>query len=278
MNTKKPILECSLTYGDASSFYLFFIEYKKIGNLSYNYDCTYIMTPKTGSVKQYEIDLIRENFLSTKFVYTPRGDKFFDYTLKKICYKLRDDKDEKGNIYKRIQYLKLIYLNQEGKEEVLLDTSNGKELPETIGLFKGEEIIESVKVYLKDELLCGIELFTNESKLINTSYSIGASSSPDIESIEIKDDKKMIVGLGCEANEQTGINSIYFYQAYKNKDYELYGTLGFRLLRAKVRQNEEFKKNIEEIKNNLTEEQKLTYDICTYSNSIFFTVLDYIIS
>ena len=107
MNKKKPILECSLTYGDASSCPVFFLKFKK--ELSFNYDCTYIMTPKTGSVKPYEIEQISVPFLSTKFVYTPRGDKFFDYTLKKICYELRDDKDEKGNIYKRIQYLKLIY-------------------------------------------------------------------------------------------------------------------------------------------------------------------------
>ena len=99
------------------------------------------MIPKTGNVKPDEIELISLPFLSTKFEYTPRGDKFFDYTLKKICYELRDDKDEKGNIYKRIQHLKLIYLNKERKEGILLDTSNGKELPETIGLFQGEEIL-----------------------------------------------------------------------------------------------------------------------------------------
>ena len=107
---------------------------------------------------------------------------------------------------------------------------------------------------------------------------IGTSSGPNVEDITIKDDKKIIVGLGCEANEQTGINSIYFYQAYKNQDYEFYGTLGFRLLRAKVKQNKEFNKQIKEIKNNLTEEQKLTFDICNSSDTIFFAVLDYVIS
>ena len=251
---------------------LYILKYFPLCNLLFYSTCIWIYKEFLHTY------LIRENFLSTKFVYTPRGDKFFNYTLKKICYELRDDKDQKGNIYKRIQHLKLIYLNKEGKEEVLLDTSNRKELPETIGLSQGEEIIESVKVYLKDELLCGIELFTNESKLINTSYPIGASSNPDIESIEIKDDKKMIVGLGCEANEQTGINSIYFYQTDKKQDHELYSSLGFRLLRAKVKQNKEFNKHIKEIKNNLTEEQKLTYDICNSSDTIFFAVLDYVIS
>ena len=48
MNKKENLLECSLTYGDASSIPLFFIKDKK--PLSFNYDCTLIMTPKTGSV------------------------------------------------------------------------------------------------------------------------------------------------------------------------------------------------------------------------------------
>ena len=275
MNKKSNILECSLSYGDASSYYLEYIS--KIKKPSFNYDCTFIMTPKAGSVKPNDLDKIKVPFLSTKFEYIPRGEKFFDYTLKKICYELRDDEDQNGNKYKRIQHLKLIYLNKEGKEEVLLDTSNGKQLPETIELFEGAEVIEYVIVYLKGELLCGIDLTTSESKIVNKSYLIGTSYGHDVENITIKDDKKIIVGLGCEANEQTGINSIYFYQANK-KDYGLYGTLGLRLLRAKIKQNKEFKQQIEEIKNNLTEEQKLTYDICSMSDTIFFAVLNYVIS
>ena len=107
---------------------------------------------------------------------------------------------------------------------------------------------------------------------------IGTSSGLNVKSITIKDDEKIIVGLGCEANEHTRINSIYFYQTNKKQDYGLYETLGLRLLRAKAKQNKEHNKHIEEIKSNLTEEQKLTYDICTFPNLIFFTVLDYIIS
>ena len=92
---------------------------------------------------------------------------------------------------------------------------------------------------------------------------IGISYGHDVESITIKDEKTIIIGLGCEANEQTVINSIYFYQIAR-KDYGLYGTLGLRLLRAKVKQNKEFNKQIEEIKNNLKEEQKLTYDFLLF--------------
>ena len=119
MNKKENLLECSLTYGDASSIPLFFIKDKK--PLSFNYDCTLIMTPKTGSVDKNDSERKTLPFYSTKFIYTPRGDKFFDYNLRKIYYKLRDDKGNKGNIYKRIQYLKLIFVNKKGKEEILLD-------------------------------------------------------------------------------------------------------------------------------------------------------------
>ena len=104
------------------------------------------MTPKVWNVKPNDLDNIRVPFLSTEFEYILRGEKFFDYTRKKICYKLRNDKDENSNLYKIIQHLKLIYLNKESKEKILLDTSNGKELPEIIGLFEGEEVIEYVIV------------------------------------------------------------------------------------------------------------------------------------
>ena len=272
MNKKENLLECSLTYGDASSIPLFFIKNKK--PLSFNYDCTLIMTPKTGSVDKYAWDGIIVPFYSTKFIYTPRGDKFFDYNLRKIYYKLRDDKDNKGNIYKRIQYLKLIFVNKKGKEEMLLDTSNGKELPEKIEFFEGE-VIEYANVYLKDEILCGISLTTNESKLINKSYNIGTTNVPNDDDIQIiKNNKKIIVGLGCEANEETGINSIYFYLTPKQHD-SIQGTFGLRQLRAKTKKNNEFNENINKIKNNLTEEQKIIYDISTFPDSLFFDVLKY---
>ena len=274
MKKKKRFLECSLTYGDASSSPIdSFRKYHKLP-LNFNYDCTFKMIPKTGCVEEDEISSIKIHFISTKFKYIPRGEEFFNYTLNKICYELRDDKDKEGNIYKRIQHLKLIFLNKEKKEEVLLDTSNGKKLPEAINIFEGE-FIEYVKVYLKYEALCGIEIITNESEIINESYKIGSTNGNDIESIIVKDDKKIIAGLGCEANEEQGINSIYFYSTLK-KDYGNNGYLGIRLLRSKIKQNKEFNEQTKKIKNNLTEEQKLIYDICNFPDSIFFTVLKYV--
>ena len=157
--------------------------------LNFNYDCTFKMIPKTGSVEKDEIDLIKIPFISTKYKYIPRGEEFFNYTLNKICYELRDDKDKEGNIYKRIQHLKLIFLNKEKKEEVLLDTSNGKKLPETINIFEGE-FIEYVRVYLKYEALCGIEIITNESEIINESYKIGNTNGTILKQLLLKMIKK----------------------------------------------------------------------------------------
>lgn len=69
-----------------------------------------------------------------------------------------------------------------------------------------------IYTYLKNELLCGISLTTNETKIFNKSYKIGTTDSDNDDDIHlIKKNKKIIVRLGCEANEETGINSIYFY-------------------------------------------------------------------
>ena len=210
MSEKENLLECSLTFGDASSCPLFWRKIKI--PLSYNYDCTFIMTPKTGKKPDdNEMDQIVVPFYSTKFEYTPRGEKFFYYKLKEIHYELREDKDKKGNMYRRIQHLKLIFINKKMEEEVLLDTSNGKNLPEKIKFFEGE-VIEYANIYLKNELLCGISLTTNETKIFNKFYKIGTTDSDNDDDIHlIKKNKKIIVRLGCEANEETGINSIYFY-------------------------------------------------------------------
>jgi hypothetical protein len=273
MSEKENLLECSLTYGDASSCQNFMLKGKT--PLSYNYDCTFIMTPKTGKKPDYnEWAGVVIPYYSTKFEYTPRGEKFFDYKLKEIHYELREDKDKEGNMYKRIQHLKLIFINKKMEEEVLLDTSNGKNLPEKIALFEGE-VIEYANVYLKDELLCGISLTTNESKILNKSYKIGTTDLDNDDDIQlIKKNKKIIVGLGCEANEETGINSIYFYLTPISNSHEC-GTFGLRQLRAKVKKNDVFNEEIDKMKNNLNEEEKIIYDICTFPDTLFFNILKY---
>ena len=275
MKKRKAILECTLTYGEAISFKLIpSLNKSKASKMTFNYDCTQIMTPKTGTVEDEDLDNIKIPFYSNKYTYKSRKEDFFNYSLRKIYYELREVKDDNNNTtYKIIQNLKLIFTNKEGKEEVLLDTSDGKDLPEKIELLD-EEVIEYVIVYLKNDLLCGLDLTTNETKIYNKSYIIGTTSGANTDNILVKDDNKIISGIGCYANENMGVTGIYFYQMDK-KYLTLLGSLGLRQLRAKVKQNKEFKENIEKNKNNLDDALKLTFDICCFPDSIFFPIISY---
>ena len=275
MKKRKAILECTLTYGEAIGFKMIpFFSESKASKMTFNYDCTQIMTPKTGTVEDGDLDNITIPFYSNKYNYESRKEDFFNYSLRKIYYELREVKDDNNNTtYKRIQNLKLIFTNKEGKEEVLLDTSDGKDLPEKIELLD-EEYIEYVIVYLKNDLLCGLDLTTNETKIFNKSYIIGTTSGDNIDNILVKDDNKIISGIGCYANENMGVTGIYFYQIDK-RNLTLLRSLGLRQLRAKVKQNKEFKENFEKNKNNLDDALKLTFDICCFPDSIFFPIISY---
>lgn len=195
MKKRKAILECTLTYGEAIGFKIPFFSESKASKMTFNYDCTQIMTPKTGTVEDGDLDNITIPFYSNKYNYESRKEDFFNYSLRKIYYELREVKDDNNNTtYKRIQNLKLIFTNKEGKEEVLLDTSDGKDLPEKIELLD-EEYIEYVIVYLKNDLLCGLDLTTNETKIFNKSYIIGTTSGANTDNILVKDDNKIISGI-----------------------------------------------------------------------------------
>lgn len=83
--------------------------------------------------------------------------------------------------------------------------------------------------------------------------------------------------MGCYANERIGVTGIYFYFT-KIKNIDNIGTFGLRLLRAKAKTNKEFNEIIEKNKKDLDDIQQLTYDICTFPNSVFFTILNYVSS
>ena len=270
MKKNKSILECTLSYGECYGFQESRFNDSKT---TYNYDCTQIMTLKKEEIPKDNRDLIRIPYYSNKYTYKQRGEDFFNYSLKKIYYELREDKDNNNISYKRIQHLKLIFIDKEGKEEILLDTSDGKELPEKIELLEGE-VIEYAIIYLKDNILCGLDLTTSETKIINKSYIIGTNNGSDIENELIKAENKIIAGIGCYANEKMGITAIYFYLRDK-RELKLIGSIGLRLLRAKVKTNEEFKENIEKNKKNLNDVLQLTYDICCFPESVFFEIIKY---
>ena len=274
----KRLVECTCSYGDVRCNPIEYLRVNKKETITYEYDCLYIMTQKNNDkLPDGTIDQIKVPHDSLKFDYTSRDGEFLKYSLKKICYELKPNNDG-------IQDLQLIYLNIDGKEEALLDTTSGsKELKETIE-FEDGEIIESAIIYCKNEFFCGIYISTNkiikendEEKQRNILIGVTARENVDGEQVvRVNEDNKVIVGMGCWANTQYGIACIYLYLTDK-VTFSLYQTYGIRQLRAKIKNknNKEFEESLTKLKSTLSPEQKLLSDVCGLPESIFFTVLKY---
>jgi len=272
---KELLIETTMQFGEVRAMPIDHVRAKNKESISIEYDCLYIMEPiNREPLKEDSIDQIKVPHDTLKFKYIPRGESFLLYTLKKICYELNKDKNG-------IQNLKLIYLNLNGQEEVLLDTSEGKvqQFSETIE-FEDGEIIESVIVYIKKDILCGFDISTNKQMNDNNKRSIligirSNETAKDEAVMRVSGDNKVVVGIQCYANEQYGVSSISFHRVDK-LTFSIYQTYGFRQLRAKIKKNEAYVKELEGLKPKLTEEQKLLSDSCGLPDSVFFSVLKYV--
>lgn len=274
----KAIVEATCQYGDVRGNPIDFVRAQKNESITINYDCTQLMTPKNQApISPDSIDQIKVPHDSLKYDYKDRDEEFLKHSLKKICYELKKDKDG-------IQDLQLIYLNIDGKEEALLDTTSGsKKLTETVE-FEDGEIIESAIIYCKNEFFCGIYITTNkrivennEEKQRNILLGVTARENVDGELvIRVNNENKVIIGMGCCANEQYGISAIYLYQVDKVV-FSLYQTYGIRQLRAKIKNknNKEFEESLEKLKPKLNPEQKLLSDVCGLPEAVFFSILKY---
>ena len=283
---KKSLINTSMVYGDVHAIPLDFVRELKKEPITFNYDCLYIMTPQhRNDAEKGEYEQTKVPFDTIKFKYEPRGENFLRFSLKKICYELmpvdeKKDPSEQKTERKGIKYLKMIYLNTDGKEEVLLDTSEGKmkENFETIEFADGE-IIEEVIVYEGYKGLCGFSITTNriDKKTNKENYKLIGVNSENSTKILGKDNDQVAIGIGCYANETFGVTGIYFY--FVNKiTYSIYQTYGMRQLRAKLKAkcDEKFAQYLEKLKPKLNEEEKLVYDICNSAETVFFPVLKYL--
>ena len=269
------LIETTLQFGDGGANPIDHVRKKNNETISIVYDCLCEMKPiNREKISDESADQVKVPHDTLKFEYKPRNEKFLDYTWKKICYKLNEKKNG-------IQHLKLIYLNLNGQEEVLLDTSEGSEknFSETIEFDDGE-IIESVIVYLKNDVLCGFDITTNkklpDNNKRNILIGIRANEGIDKEDVmRVPEDNKVIVGILCYANEVTGVTGISFHRVDKST-FSIYQTSGIRQLRAKVKKNEEYVKELDALKAKLTPEQILLADTCNLPDTIFFTVLKYV--
>ena len=274
----KTIVEATCQYGDVRGNPIDFLREKNKETITIYYDCTQFMTAKNKEpLPDGSIDQEKVPHDSIKFEYKDRNEEFLKHSLKKICYELKPTNDG-------IQDLQLIYLNIDGKEEALLDTTSGnKKLKETIELEDGE-IIESAIIYCKNEFFCGMYISTNkivvennEEKKRNILLGVTARENVDGEQVvRVNNINKVIIGMGCCANPQYGISAIYLYLVDK-VCFSLYQTYGIRQLRAKIKNknNKEFEEALEKLKPKLNPEQTLLSEVCGLPEAVFFSILKY---
>lgn len=267
----KILIYSTIQYGDVRAVPIDHVRKKNNDSITFVFDCLTKMTPKNrDQLNEDAIDQIKIPHDTIKYDYKPRGKYFLNYTLKKFCYQLR--KDRKG-----IQNIKMIYLNPDGKEEEILETSDGKlrDYPEKIEFEEGEAI-ESIIVYLKKEALCGLDITTNRRKgIVIGNNQVDRNEDTRRVMEENHYENKVMIGLGCTANAELGVTSIFFYFVDK-KTYSICQTYGLRQLRAKIKSNEEYKKEIEDLRPKLNNEQKLLSDVAALPDAVFFSVLKYV--
>ena len=195
------------------------------------------------------------------------GSKFLNYRLYKIKYNL------KSNEY--IQSLQLIYKNRNNNQlECLLDTdpSHDKENEYTL---EDDTVIKIVRYWLNDGRITGFELTTN--KKTGNIKMIGYQKN-DVEKIpEFEGKTKIILGFGVNANDQYGISSFYCYYMDK-KCYGMNKHAGLIQLRAKLKADEKYKKEIESKKDTLNPIEKLILNICDLPDIPFHKAISFIMS
>ena len=75
------LTEASMTYGDVCGNPIDFEREKRNQHITFNYDCTSIMTQKNrDDMNRDEIDQKKIPHDTIKFDYKPRGASFFDFT------------------------------------------------------------------------------------------------------------------------------------------------------------------------------------------------------
>ena len=212
-----------------------------------------------------------EDLYTSNYDYsTANGENVLDFRLHKIVCNLNGDSQQ-------IQSMTLICKNRNTGELItLLDTVNSKtkegtELDYTFGDF---EVINKVRVWLKDDNLIGFEITTNEGNIKKFGYG-NDEQLVKIDAFEAGN--KVILGFGVHAGKQYGVSSIYCYYLDRvhlaSIEYS-----GLLQLRAKLKANQDYKKKTEEKKASLSEKDKFILDICELPETAFFPITSYLMS
>jgi hypothetical protein len=212
-----------------------------------------------------------DDLYTTNYDYSIANEEnILDYRLHKMICKINNESQH-------IQSMTLIYKNRNsGELMTLLDTvkskiEDGIDMDYTFGDF---EVINQVRVWVKDDNLIGFEIKTNEGNL----KKFGYGNDDQLIKIEaFEDGNKVILGFGVNAGIKHGVSSIYCY--YLDRvNLAAIEYSGLLQLRAKLKVNQDFKKKAEEKKSSLNDKDKFILDICELPETAFFPITSYLMS
>lgn len=195
------------------------------------------------------------------------GFRFLDYHLSQIKYNL------KNNEY--IQSIQMIFKNRNNNElKCLIDTDPKNDKKNEFTIEDNIEI-KIVRFWLEKDRLTGLEITT--TKKSDNVKMIGYRKNEVGKIVELEEGNKIVFGFGFNANEQYGVSSFYCYFMDKRK-YGIVKHNGLFQLRAKLKNNQEFRKKLEEKKKDLTPLQNLIFETCDFPDTAFFPIASYVMT
>ena len=182
--------------------------------------------------------------------------------------------EENKKIVRKYTRKKSVYMGDDPEKIALLAKISEleKDLIDNVKLEDDEARYGEEKIKKNDSVI-GFEITTNKNK--SKKFGYGVDEPEKIK--EFQNGDKIIFGFGCHANQQYGVCSIYCYYMDKRK-YGIVQNSGLLQLRAKLKKNPEFKKEMEAKKASLTPQQKLILETCDLPDAAFFPLASYIMT
>ena len=192
------------------------------------------------------------------------GDKLLDHRLSKIKCFLKSNTSIYG--------IQFTYRNiNDCKETTFINVkSNEKDLIEQEMDLNNEEI-KDLRIWLNDDInLIGFEVVTSKGRVQKFGYG---NEEQLIKISDFEEEKRVIVGFGCYADEKNGVTAIYGYYISKKQYISVcYG--GIFSLRIKLK-DPEFKEKIDKKLDSMNEKNKILYKICQLPDNQFFNIIKY---
>lgn len=223
-----------------------------------------------GQGSSQMVGALRDEVTTNYDISSDKSINILDYHIYKIKYCL--------NSSQRIQSLQLLYKNRnDGSIKMLLDTKVSHLRDEKESEIDFEDFEEIVDVFFyvgKDDRLAAICITTNKNKI---KYIGNKDNGELMKEEKLMDGNKIVFGFGMHACIKFGVCSIYAYFMDK-KRYGIIQYGGLLQLRAKIKTDKEYRKQLQDKRDTLDEKQKLILDTCDLPETGFFPIACYIMS